>query len=77
MEFLGKGAEAIQFIIPEEKIDPKVLLKNIDLKEHGIYLNMQFLSKSFIENLYSKIEEAEYIYLQIDVIDNLSQSVEC
>lgn len=74
LEFLGKGAEAIQFIIPDEKIDPKVLLKNIDLKEHGIYLNMQFLSKSFIENLYSKVEEAKYIYLQVDVIDNLSRT---
>ena len=71
---LGKGAEAIQFIIPDEKVDIALLLKNIDIKTHCVYLNMQFLSKDFIADLFSKIKDASQLYLQMDVIHNLSRS---
>ena len=74
LKFLGKGAEAIQFIIPDEKVDSKLLLKNIDLLSHSIYLSMQFLSKDFIKNLFSKVANANHIFLQLDVIDNLSRT---
>ncbi len=74
LEFLGKGAEAIQFIIPDEKVDTQLLLKNIDLSSHRIYLSMQFLSKDFIKNLFSKVANANRIFLQLDLIDNLSRT---
>ena len=74
LKFLGKGAEAIQFVIPNEEVDVVSLLNNINLSITEIYLVMQFLSKKYISQLLANVAGAEKIHLQIDVINHLSAS---
>ena len=74
LKFLAKGAEAIQFVIPNEEVDVVSLLKNIDISSYEVYLEMQFLSKVYISNLLAKVAGSEKIHLQIDLINNLSRS---
>ena len=68
LKFLAKGAEAIQFVIPNEEVDVVSLLKNIDISSSDVYLEMQFLSKVYISNLLAKVAGSEKIHLQIDLI---------
>jgi methylmalonyl-CoA mutase len=74
LKFLAKGAEAIQFIIPNEEVDVILLLKNINILSYNVYLEMQFLSKKYISNLFTKVADAEKIHFQIDLINHLSRS---
>ena len=41
---IKRGTERLQFTIPSDKIDMRILLKNINIVEIPIYLNLEFLS---------------------------------
>lgn len=71
---LKKGAEAIQFIIPSDTINANSLLNNIDLNNVQVYLEMQFLSKSYIVNILEGVANANTIRFQVDPIGHLSRT---
>lgn len=71
---LGKGAEALWFVIPTSNVDIATLLNNIDLNEVSVYLEMQFLSKEYIVSISKKVSNAHKLYYQVDPIGHLSKS---
>jgi len=74
LKSIQKGAEAIQFLIPDTTIDIAVILNNIDLNIVKVYLNMQFLSKEYIDKILVKVSQSKNVHLQIDPIGNLARS---
>lgn len=71
LEALEKGAESIQFIIPDNCISLDVLLKGIDLSITPIYFDLQFIDTDFIKKLKYATQNAINVYLNIDIIGNL------
>ncbi|WP_036151380.1 methylmalonyl-CoA mutase subunit beta [Maribacter forsetii] len=74
LKSIQKGAEAIRFLIPDTTIDIAVILNNIDLDIVKVYLNMQFLSKEYIDKILVKVSRSKNVHLQIDPIGNLARS---
>ena len=48
---LRRELESIRFRIPSEEIKIVTLLKDIDLKEVSVYLEMEFLSKEYMQTI--------------------------
>lgn len=71
---LGKGAEALWFVIPTSNVDIATLLNHIDLNGVRVYLEMQFLSKDYIVSILKKVSNADKLYYQADPIGHLSRS---
>ena len=71
---LKKGAEAIRFVIPSDKIKVNTLLNDIDLNNVQVYLEMQFLSKDYISNILEDVTVTNNIRFQIDPIGHLSRT---
>lgn len=73
---IERGAETIMFIIPNKTISIENLLKNLD--NIPIFFELQFLSESFIKNLFTlsnTLEKQENkVYIQTDIIGNLAKS---
>lgn len=74
LKSIQKGTEAIRFLIPDTTIDIAVILNNIDLNVVKVYLNMQFLSKEYIDKILVKVPQSKNVHLQIDPIGNLARS---
>ena len=74
LDIISRGGESIIFQIPEESVDIKKLLSEIELQNIHIHLDMGFLSISFIEKLKSIVGNNDKIYLHIDIIGNLARS---
>ena len=72
--FLGKGAEAIRFIIPSDNINAITLLNNIDLNTVQVYLDMQFLSKKYIAQILGEVANSHLIQFEIDPIAHLCRT---
>ena len=73
IDSIKRGAESIQFIIPNDNVDLEQLLKNIDLTSIPIHFQLQFLSASFIEDII-KLNTNSEIHLNIDIIGNLTRN---
>lgn len=67
---IERGAESIQFIIPNKDISIHDLLKNIPLDNITIHLELQFLSKEFIK----QIPNHTNISIHSDIINNLART---
>lgn len=74
LKCIGKGAEALRFLIPSENIDIAIILNNIDLNTIKVYLDMQFLSNSFISNVLNTIPFSNTIKFQVDPIGHLART---
>lgn len=74
IDAIEKGAESIQFIIPNESVLIDDLLKNIDLSSTLIYFDIQFLNSEYIEKNISDIASHTGIHIQTDIIGNLARS---
>tara|TARA_R110000868_G_scaffold84499_1_gene238135 strand:- start:3948 stop:5321 length:1374 start_codon:yes stop_codon:yes gene_type:complete len=74
LKCIGKGAEALRFLIPSENIDISIILNNIDLNTIKVYLDMQFLSNSFISNVLNTIPFSNTIKFQVDPIGHLART---
>ncbi|WP_405411095.1 methylmalonyl-CoA mutase subunit beta [Maribacter sp. Asnod1-A12] len=74
LKFIEKGAEAIRFLIPDTTIDIAKILNDIDLNVVKVYLNMQFLSKQFMDNTLVNVSRSNNIHFQIDPIGYLARS---
>lgn len=74
LKTIKKGAEALRFLIPSENIDVSVILNNIDLSATKVYLDMQFLSKSYISNVLNTIPSSNTLIFQVDPIGHLART---
>lgn len=70
---IKRGAESLQFIIPNNNIDLDDLLKKIDLNLVPVYFDLQFLSGSFIDQI-CKLPLSHGIHLNIDILGNLANT---
>ena len=68
---IKNGAESIKFIIPSENISLVDLLRN--LTQVPIYLELQFLSEAFMQDLKTISAKAEVV-IQTDIIGNLARN---
>lgn len=72
---LQRGVESLSFNITSETIKIQELLKGLDLDKTPVYLNMDFLSKSYIQSTNDVIENSgDNIYLNIDSIGHLTRT---
>lgn len=72
---LKKGAESLSFKIPSEKFKIQELLKDIDLHKIPIYLEMEFLSQTYVKSVLDVAGEAlENIHLNLDIIGRLART---
>ncbi|MDO7171766.1 methylmalonyl-CoA mutase subunit beta [Mariniflexile sp. AS56] len=71
LKAIQRGAESIKFIIPNEDVSIDELLENID--NTPVFLELQFLSETFIEKINSSSAKAQ-IAVQTDIIGNLARS---
>ncbi|GAA3575274.1 methylmalonyl-CoA mutase subunit beta [Snuella lapsa] len=70
---IKKGAESIRFIVPSKDIAIKELLQNINLDTIRIYLELQFLSETYIKTIRS-IPTKAGIYTLTDSIGHLARN---
>lgn len=69
------GAERLQFVIPSEAIIISDLLKDINLEYTSIYLNMEFLSKDYVQSVLDFASgHQDAVYFNVDIIGNLARS---
>ena len=73
-KLIKKGAEVLHFVITTETIDVVKLLNNIDLNRTSVSLNMQFLSKDYVEKIVLGVSNSRKVYFQIDPIGHLARS---
>lgn len=73
IDSINRGAESIQFILPEESIPIDALLKNIDLDAIPIHFKLEFLSVAFTDKL-DAIKSESGIYISHDIIGNLART---
>ena len=73
IDAIERGAESIQFIIPNDSISIEDLLKNINATSVPLYFDLLFLNSEYIKNL-SSIPAQTEIHIQTDIIGNLTQS---
>lgn len=72
---LRQGIESLFFTIPSEEIDIKELLAQIDLQSVRIYIDMQFLSFTYIKSLLLFFgEKCSNLYLNIDIIGHYAET---
>ncbi len=69
LDIIDKGAESIKFIIPNETVSIKELVKGINQKETTLFLELQFLSTDFINNIHNLVPQAK---IQADSIGQLA-----
>jgi methylmalonyl-CoA mutase len=67
---LSKGAESLNFIVPNADISVATILKNIDTTSTPIHLDLDFLGAAFVKN----ISEIENIHIHTDIIGNLAKT---
>ena len=70
IDAISRGAEAIEFIIPNEAISLKQLLNGIDFTSTFISLKLQFLSSEYVSTNPSE----KHIDIQTDIIGHLSRT---
>ena len=73
---LHRGVEVLCFVIPNDEVNIEVLLKNIDVTITPIHFELQFLSKSYVQNIMAYIDDdaKNTIFLNIDILGNLAKS---
>lgn len=74
---LAAGIDSLKFIIPNDSISPKELLKNITLDNSSFFFDIQFLSSAYcnkLQNVTSQISNIKSSFITTDVIGNLAKS---
>ena len=72
LDSIERGATAIQFIA-NKKFNYKLLLDKIDIDITSLYLKLEFLDATFVNNIHNYYNNS-HIYFQIDIIGNLASS---
>ncbi|MDX1277385.1 methylmalonyl-CoA mutase subunit beta [Oceanihabitans sediminis] len=73
LDVLNRGAESLQFILPNAEVSIKDLLQNIDLDKTILYFKLEFLDAAFVKQL-SQIPSKAGIYIFTDIIGNLART---
>ncbi len=73
INYIDRGTESIQFILPDENISINSLLKDIDLDTIPIHFKLEFLSKGFIKQL-NAFKSDSGLYVSHDIIGNLART---
>ncbi|MCB0446688.1 MAG: methylmalonyl-CoA mutase subunit beta [Gelidibacter sp.] len=73
VDAIERGAQSIKFIVPNEDIQIKDLLVNINLMVTHIYLECQFLSATFVKQ-FDLFPSKANIHIQTDIIGNLART---
>jgi methylmalonyl-CoA mutase len=73
IDVLERGAESIQFIIPNKDVSITNLLQNIDIETTTLYFELQFLDSEFVKQL-SNIAANSKIQIHTDIIGNLAKT---
>lgn len=68
-----RGAESIKFVLPSPGISIKDLLVNINLCQTKVYLDCQFLSNEFVDQL-KTFHSREKLIIQTDIIGRLGKT---
>ncbi|ASV29901.1 methylmalonyl-CoA mutase subunit beta [Maribacter cobaltidurans] len=75
LKFLERGVETLHFSVPNEEVQFKALLKDIDLQQIPVSFHFSFLSVSYIESLLNYAEKGcSNFFLNIDIIGNLART---
>ncbi len=75
LEALKKGAESLLFTVASEDIKIERLLKDIPLEATVIHFNFEFLSNSYIQEVFNYVgNKTHRIHLNIDIIGHLAKS---
>lgn len=70
---IKNGAESIKFIIPNELIAVKDLVRNINLQKTQVFFELQFLSESYVHTIHALGDNTRLI-IQNDIVGNLGRS---
>lgn len=74
-DVLKRGAESIVLVISNEEISIETILKNIDLQDVPIHIEMEFLSSDYSTNVIAFAKEnSATITIGIDIIGNLAST---
>ncbi len=75
-EALKKGADCIKFIIPNKNIKIETLIATIDTTGIVFYFELQFLSPTYVNYIYSvfKNQPKATLYINTDIIGNLAKT---
>ncbi|QRM89776.1 methylmalonyl-CoA mutase [Lacinutrix sp. WUR7] len=71
IKVLERGAESIQFIIPNKEVSITDLLENIDLETTTLFFELQFLDSEFVKQLSTIATKSS---IQTDIIGNLAKT---
>ena len=71
LDAIERGAESIQFIIPNAEVSVKALLQNIDLKTVPVYFDLHFIDIDYIKAIHSLNAKAGII-INNDIIGHLA-----
>lgn len=73
IDVIKRGAESIEFIIPNNTVSIEDLLKNINPSSTLLYFYLQFLNDEYVKQLFT-FSAKSVIYVQTDIIGNLARS---
>lgn len=81
LDILERGAESIQFIIPNQDVSINDLLQNIAVETIPLYFELQFLDSEFVKQLNNYLLErsakganAGNFHIKTDIIGNLAKT---
>lgn len=72
---LNRGAEALLFTVPTEKIQVQSLFENLDTEKNTMYFDFRFLSGDYISSIVAlpRYKEGK-MFFNVDIIGNLARS---
>lgn len=72
---LQRDVESLSFTISSKEIKIQELLKGVNLDETPVYLNMEFLSKGYIQSINDFVGDSnQNVHLNIDTIGHLTRT---
>ena len=71
IDALARGAESLQFIVPDTSVSAEALLKDIDLDTTPVYCDLLFLDVDYVKNLMS-LQGKAGIFINTDIIGHLA-----
>ena len=75
LEFIKKGADSINFVIQNDSISCKELLKNIDIEKTELFFEIKFHSNSFLKSLNNIIKSSSTSFnISYDPIGSFAKS---
>ncbi|MFX0555772.1 methylmalonyl-CoA mutase subunit beta [Maribacter sp. CXY002] len=72
---VSRGVECLRFIVPNDTVDPNILLHTIDVNKTVVCLELQFVSENYVQTLKETFgPNYDALYILVDIVGNLSRS---